>query len=123
MCRPSIRSRCIIFQATEPSRRTSDFFRAREFCHECGALNLPRREATQNLCKKLTSLSVPKITEKFNAGKEQRCLPAECGPDSLGHTRALEVPFCDPGSKAAAELCPGLRIAAIIGQEVNTDGV
>ena len=57
--------------ATEPSRRTSDRFRAREFRHECGALNLPPGKATQNLCKQLKSLRVPK-NRKFQAGTHKR---------------------------------------------------
>ena len=38
----------------------------------------------------------------FRAGthKEGRCFAAECGPDPFGHTRALEGPYFDPGSKA-----------------------
>ena len=83
----------------------------------------PTPRSHPKLVQKAYVLERAQNHRKFNAGKEQRCLPAECGPDSLGHTRALEVPFFDPGSKAAAEPCPGPRIAAIIGQEVNTDGV
>ena len=30
----------------------------------------------------------------------ESCFAVECGPDSSGHTRALEGPFFDPGSKA-----------------------
>ena len=37
----------------------------------------------------------------FRAGthKERRCFAAECSPDPFGHTRALEGPLFDPGSK------------------------
>ena len=38
--------------------------------------------------------------------KERRCFAAECGPDSFGHTRALEGPFSD--LRIRAPWCRGL---------------
>ena len=42
---------------------------------------------------------MPKIKFKASTQKERRCFAAECGRDSFGHTRALEGPSFDPGSK------------------------
>ena len=63
MCRPNIRGRSIFFCGTEPSRRTSEAFRASEFRHERGALIIPPREPTQNFCIQLEFLSIPKTAE------------------------------------------------------------
>ena len=68
MCRPSIRGRCIFLAQRSHRDQRPIFFRARELRHERGALNLPPREATQSLCKKLKSLSVFKEMGDFDRG-------------------------------------------------------
>ena len=96
VCRPNIRGRCIVFRATEPSGRTSDIFRAREFRHECGFFKLPPEKPP-----KTCVLKRAQDHRKLNGStqRERRYFAAECGPDFFGDTRALEAPFFDPGSK------------------------
>ena len=43
--------------------------------------------------------------------KERRCFAAECGPDPLGHTRALEGPFSKLGLVGLVVLGLGFRIS------------
>ena len=42
--------------------------------------------------------SILRLRTQFRAAtrKERPCFAAECGPDTFGHTRALQGPFFDP---------------------------
>ena len=63
--------------------------------------HIQRRPAHPKLLQKAYVLECAQNRRRFKAGtqKERRCFAAECGPDSLGHARAVEHPFFDPGSK------------------------